>query len=167
MQKYLINYPFPMFTKTVKTYLITISQNLLLFWNRQLILLILFRHLFTMHFISILAESVITLWKALFLPCFYKNGRTTYTYDNIDFRLLPGVVRDSEEWISLYKVRPVIEQTINHLKTNMCVADRKSRNLSTTKADLLLACISQVFTVIVADRIKNPKLLRSLKPFIA
>lgn len=96
-----------------------------------------------------------------------KYGRTAYTFESQDFRLLPGVVRESEEWVSLYKTRPVIEQTINHLKTNMCIAGRKSRNLSTTKADLLIASIAQLFTVIVADRLKTPKLLRSLKPLIA
>ena len=36
------------------------------------------------------------------------------------------------------KKRPVIEQTINHLKNNICVAGIKSRNLSTAKAYFLL-----------------------------
>jgi len=101
-------------------------------------------------------------------PCSKASrGRTTYTYNNQDFRMLPGIVRDSDEWNTLYKKRCVVEQAINHLKTNMCVAGRKSRNLSTTKADLLLASIAQLFTVILADSLKFPKLIRSLKPLIA
>lgn len=96
-----------------------------------------------------------------------KNGRTTYTYQNQDFRMLPGIARDSHEWYSLYKKRGVIEQTINHFKSSMCVAGRKSRNLNTTKADLLLASISQLFTVIIADRLNSPALIRSLKKLIA
>ena len=96
-----------------------------------------------------------------------KKCRTTYTFECQNFRLLPSVVRNSDEWASLYKIRPVVEQTINHLKTNMCVAGRKSRNLKTTKADLLLASIAQLFTVIVADSLYSPKLLRSLKTLIA
>lgn len=96
-----------------------------------------------------------------------KHGRTTYTFENQNFRMLPGIARGSQEWVDLYKKRCVVERTINHFKTNMCVADRKSRNLSTTKADLLFAGIAQLFTVIVADKIKNHKLIRSLKPLIA
>lgn len=95
------------------------------------------------------------------------RGRTTYTFANQNFRNLPGVVRDSEKWNNLYKIRCVVEQTINHFKTNMCVASRKSRNLLTTKADLLLASITQLFTVIIADKLKSHKLIRSLKPLIS
>ena len=101
-------------------------------------------------------------------PCSTASrGRTTYTSDNQDFRMLPGIMRDSDEWNALYKKRCVVEQAINHLKTNMCVAGRKSRNLSTTKADLLLASIAQLFTVILSEKLKSPKLIRSLKPLIA
>ena len=76
-------------------------------------------------------------------------------------------MRDSSEWSVLYKKRCAIEQTINHLKTNMYVAGRKSRDSSTTKADLLLACIAQLFTVILANKLKNPNRILSLKPIIA
>lgn len=96
-----------------------------------------------------------------------KHGRTTYTFENQAFRMLPGIARDSVEWIDWYKKRCTVERTINHFKTNMCVEGKKSRNLSTTKADLLFACIAQLFTVIVADKLKNHKLIRSLKPLIA
>jgi len=96
-----------------------------------------------------------------------KKGRTTYISENMDFRLFPGIQRDSDEWNSLYKIRTNVERTINHLKTNMCVAGRKSRNHLTTKADVFIAGIASQFTAIVAHRIKNPKLIRSLKPLIA
>jgi hypothetical protein len=52
-------------------------------------------------------------------------GRTTYTYDNMDFRMFRGIQRDSEKWVELYKVRVVVEKAINHLKNNMCIANRK------------------------------------------
>jgi len=96
-----------------------------------------------------------------------KFGRTTYTYDNMEFRMFPGIARDCDEWIELYKKRCVIERSINHLKSNMCVADRKSRNTLTAKADLLFAGIAQLFTVVVAHTIKYPTLFRSLKPLFA
>ena len=95
------------------------------------------------------------------------KGRTAYTYDNQDFRMLPGIARDSTEWNELYKIRCVTERTINHFKSNMCVANRKSRDLFTTKADLLLASIAQLFTVILADKLNQPRLFRSLKSLVA
>ena len=95
------------------------------------------------------------------------KGRTTYTYDNQDFRMFPGMERGTPEWDDLYKKRCVVERTINHLKTNMCIADRKTRNLASTKADLFLACIASLFTVILSDRLKKPEYIRSMKPLIA
>lgn len=96
-----------------------------------------------------------------------KKGRTSYTYENMDFRMFPGIQRDSPEWISLYKTRTIVERTIHHLKTNMCVAGRKSRNHLTTKADVYLAGIASQFTAIVAYRMSRPQYIRSLKPLIA
>lgn len=96
-----------------------------------------------------------------------KKGRTTYTYDNIDFRMFPGIQRDSDEWDSLYKIRTIVERAINHFKTNMCTAGRKTRNHITTKADVFLAGIASLLTVIVAHRMSCPQYIRSLKPLIA
>ena len=96
-----------------------------------------------------------------------KFGRTTYTYDNMDFRMFPGIQRDSEEWGRLYKIRTSVERSINHFKINMCVAGRKSRNHETTKADVFLAGIASQFTAIVAFRLNSPQFIRSLKPLVA
>jgi len=96
-----------------------------------------------------------------------KFGRTAYTYVNQDFRMMPGMVRDSDEWNKLYKQRCVVERSINHFKSNMCVADRKSRNSLTTKSDLLFAGIAQLLTVVVANALNAPQFLRSLKPLVA
>ena len=96
-----------------------------------------------------------------------KFGRTTYTYENMDFRMFPGLQRDSEEWVSLYKIRTFVERALNHLKTNMCVAGRKSRNHLTTKADVFIAGIASQFTAIIAHRMSYPQYIRSLRPLIA
>lgn len=96
-----------------------------------------------------------------------KSGRTTYTYDNMDFRMFPGIQRGSDEWVSLYKIRSVVEQAINHFKINMCIAGRKSRNHLTTKADVFLAGIASQFTAIIASRLSCPQYIRSIKPLIA
>ena len=96
-----------------------------------------------------------------------KKGRTTYTYDNMDFRMFPGIQRDSDEWKSLYKIRTIVERAISHFKINMCIAGRRTRNHATTKADVFLAGIASQLTVIVAHRMSSPKYIRSLKPLIA
>jgi hypothetical protein len=49
----------------------------------------------------------------------------------------------------------------------MCISNRKTSNLKTTKADVFLAGIASLFTVIPADRIKKPEYIRSIKPLIA
>lgn len=97
----------------------------------------------------------------------HEKGRTTYTYENLDFRMFPGIQRDSEDWFSLYKIRTIVERAINHFKINMCVAGRKTRNHATTKADVFLAGIASQLTVIVAYRMSYPQYIRSLKPLIA
>jgi hypothetical protein len=96
-----------------------------------------------------------------------KYGRTTYTYDNLDFRMFPGLQRDSDEWRSLYKTRTAAERAINHFKINMCNAGRKSRNNDTTKADVFLAGIASQLSAIIAFRLNRPELIRSIKPLVA
>lgn len=96
-----------------------------------------------------------------------KKGHTTYTYENMDFRMFPGIQRNSDEWVSLYKIRTIVEHAINHLKINMCAAGRKSWNHTTTKTDVFLAGIACQLTVIVAHRMNYPQYIRSLKPLIA
>lgn len=96
-----------------------------------------------------------------------KKGRTTYTYENLDLRMFPGIQRDSDDWNALYKIRTIVKRAINHLKINMCAAGRKSRNHITTKADVFLAGIANQLTVIVAYSMNCPQYIRSLKPLIA
>lgn len=96
-----------------------------------------------------------------------KKGRTTYTYEHMDFRMFPGIQRDCVEWSSLYKNRTIVERAINHFKTNMCIAGRKTRNHATTKADVFLAGIASQLTVVIAYRMNCPQYIRSLKPLVA
>lgn len=96
-----------------------------------------------------------------------KKGRTTYTYENMDFRMFPGIQRNTPEWDALYKIRTSIERAINHFKINMCIAGKHTRNHATTKADVFLAGIASQLTVIVAFRMNCPEYIRSLKPLVA
>ena len=84
-----------------------------------------------------------------------------------NLRAYPGVERGSAEWEETYKIRVNVEKSINHFKDSFCVANRKTQNEKTLHADLLLAGIAQLVTVIVADKIHQHQYIRSLKPLIA
>lgn len=101
-------------------------------------------------------------------PCNGKTcGRVTYKSPNQDYRLYPGVIRDSDEWKSLYKTRVVVEKNIQYIKEPMGCGNLKTRDRQTIKADLFLAGIAQLLTVVVADKIHKHEHIRSLKKFIA
>ncbi len=95
------------------------------------------------------------------------SGRMIYIYPEKNLRAYPGVERGSSEWEETYKIRVNVEKSINHFKDSFCVANRKTMNEKTTHADLLLAGITQLLTVVVADKIHQHQYLRSLKPLIA
>ena len=94
-------------------------------------------------------------------------GRMVYLYPEKNLRLYPGTLRGTEEWDSTYKIRTSVERSINHFKDSFCLGDRKTQNAKTLHADLLLAGITQLITVVVADRLHKPQFLRSLKRLIA
>lgn len=96
-----------------------------------------------------------------------KSGRMVYIYPEKDLRAYPGTLRGTEEWDTTYKVRTVVEQNIHHIKENLCLADRRTQNEKTLHADLILAGITQLITIVLADKIHQHKYIRSLKPLIA
>ena len=96
-----------------------------------------------------------------------KCGRMVYIYPEKDLRAYPGTIRGTEEWDITYKIRTVVERDINHIKDNLCLAGRRTQNEKTLHADLILAGITQLITVVLADKIKHHEYIRSLKPLIA
>ena len=101
-------------------------------------------------------------------PCTSSScGRMIYIYPEKNLRAYPGVERGSQEWEDTYKIRVNVEKSINHFKDSFCIADRKTQNEKTLHADLLLAGITQLVTVLVADKIHQHQYIRSLKPLIA
>ena len=101
-------------------------------------------------------------------PCTTSEcGRMIYVYPEKDLRTYPGTLRGTEEWNSTYKIRTAIEREINHIKDNLCLAGRRTQNEKTLHADLILAGITQLITVVLADKIKHHEYVRSLKPLIA
>ena len=96
-----------------------------------------------------------------------KCGRMVYVYPEKDLRAYPGVLRGTDEWDNTYKIRTVVERNINHIKDNLCLAGRRTQNEKTLHADLILAGITQLITVVLADKIKHHEYIRSLKSLIA
>lgn len=81
--------------------------------------------------------------------------------------MYPGTARDTDSWLSVYKKRAVIERTIHPFKEPMACGNPKTRNLVTIKSDMLLAGITQLITVILADNMNKHELIRSLRSLIA
>jgi hypothetical protein len=53
------------------------------------------------------------------------------------------------------------------MKENLCLAGRRTQNQKTLHADLVLAGITQLITVLLADRIHHHEYIRSLKPLVS
>lgn len=95
------------------------------------------------------------------------SGRMIHLYPEKDLRAYPGTLRGTEEWDNTYKVRAVVEKAIYQFKDSFCIAGRRTQNEKTLHADLLLSGISQLITVVLADKIHKHEYIRSLKPLIA
>ena len=78
-----------------------------------------------------------------------------YVYPEKDLRAYPGTIRGTEEW------------DITYIKENLCLAGRRTQNKKTLHTDLILVGITQLITIILADRIEHHECIRSLKPLIA
>ncbi len=96
-----------------------------------------------------------------------KFGRMVYVYSEKDLRAYPGMVRDTEEWDETYKIRTTVGSSINHVKVPSCLAHHKTQNEKTLHVDLILFGITQLITVVLADKIHHHEYIRSLKPLIA
>ena len=101
-------------------------------------------------------------------PCTDSSyGKCVYTYPEKDFRLYPGVPRDTEHWDNLYKHRVTVERTINLLKDTFALADNRSYSIVTLKVDLFLSGIVQLIGVILADKLNKFHLCKSVRKLIA
>lgn len=94
------------------------------------------------------------------------GGRMVYVYPEKNYRTFPGVLRGSSEWEDTYKIRCVVEQSINHFKDSYCIDGRRTQNEKTLHADLLISGITQLLTVVLADKIHQHQYIRSLKPLL-
>lgn len=90
-----------------------------------------------------------------------------YLYPEKNFRAYPGILRGTPEWDSTYKTRTTVERSINHFKDCFGLAGRKTQNEKTLHSDLILAGITQLISVMLADKIHQHQFIRSIKPLIA
>lgn len=90
-----------------------------------------------------------------------------YVYPKKDLRAYPKSIRETEEWDNTCKIRTAVERNINHIKENLCLAGRRTQNEKTLHADLILTGITQLITVVLADKIKHHEYIQSLKTLIA
>ena len=94
-------------------------------------------------------------------------GRMVYLYPEKDLRAYPGTLRGTAEWDDTYKIRTTVERSISHFKDSFGLAGRRTQNEKTLHADLILAGITQLIGVVLADKINQHQYIRSLKPLIA
>lgn len=94
------------------------------------------------------------------------SGRMVYVYPQKNLRAYPGTIRGTEEWDNTYKIRTTVERSINHFKDSFCLAGRKTQNEKTLHADLILAGITQLLSVVLADKINQHQYIRSIKPLV-
>jgi len=100
-------------------------------------------------------------------PCTSSRcGRMVYLYPEKNLRAYPGTLRGTAEWASTYKIRTTVERSINHFKDSFGLAGRKTQNEKTLHADLILAGITQLITVVLTDKIHQHQYIRSVKPLI-
>lgn len=95
-----------------------------------------------------------------------KSGRMTYVYPDKDFRLYPGVQRNSSEWDEKYPNRACIERSIASFKCNPCIKEPRTVNTSTMRSDLYLTAISKLINVILAYAINKPEYIRSINKLL-
>ncbi len=101
-------------------------------------------------------------------PCTKSScGRMFYIYPEKNLRAYPGTTRGSQEWNYIYKIRSVVEKSIDQFKHSYCIACRRTHNEKTLRADLLLTGITQLITVVIANKIHKHEYIRSLKPLVA
>jgi hypothetical protein len=96
-----------------------------------------------------------------------KYGRIAYVQLNKNLRLYPGISRDDNEFAKIYNRRTAVERSINTLKDTLGIANRKTSNVLTTKADLFLAGIVQLLCVILAHKLHDVNLARRPRKLIA
>lgn len=101
-------------------------------------------------------------------PCTDSSyGKCVYTYPDKNFRMCPGIARNTEHWDNLYRHRTLVERTINLFKDAFGLNRVKTQNPNSVKFDLYLAGCTQLIGVILAAAIHESKFVRSVRQIVA
>ena len=112
------------------------------------------------------AFDTINIYKSLFEEIGFQKAfihlKTKLSVEGIDYTVnensIPCCPHDSslpmkrKEASLICEASLNVEKSINHFKDSFCIANRKTQNEKTLHADLLLAGITQLVTVLVADK---------------
>ena len=90
-----------------------------------------------------------------------------FIYIQKNLRTYPDTLRSTPEWDSTYKIRTCVARSINHVKNSFGLAGRKTQDEKTLHAYLLLSGITQLITVLLADKMHQHQYIRSVKSIIA
>jgi hypothetical protein len=90
----------------------------------------------------------------------------TYVYPDKDFRLYPGVQRNSKEWDDEYPNRACIERTLSSFKSNPCIESPRTLSTITMRADLCLTAIAKLINVILAYAINKLEYIKSISKLL-
>lgn len=107
-------------------------------------------------------------WKCLCPnPCREtKSTVTIYKYPHKDFRMYPGIQRNSDEWYKTYKIRATIERELASMKKSPNIEAPRTTNTTTMRSDLYICAISKLITVILAYALNKPQYMKNLNKLI-
>jgi len=95
-----------------------------------------------------------------------KYGRVKQITVHHNYRYNTSFSRDSEKWISLFKLRTIVERSISQIKNFIQIKSSKVRKTISLKADIILACISQLIAFMLLFKTNknntNPLAIKSL-----
>jgi hypothetical protein len=92
-----------------------------------------------------------------------KCGYIHYEYESHDLRAHPIMDRDCDKYAQISKKRVIIEQVISRLKLPLAMSGTFIHHSKSTKADLFMAGIAHLTTVLLAHRMNKPDKVRSSK----
>ena len=100
-------------------------------------------------------------------PCTSSSyGRTKNLTIHHNYRFNTAIPRDGMKWLKLYKLRTICERAIAQIKNFVQLKTSKVRNTTSLKADILLACISQLIAFILIFKTGNSENPLAIKKLI-
>jgi len=91
---------------------------------------------------------------------------TSYTYPSGDLRSYFGVIRGSNEWISTYKTRTIIERELSSMKSHPALSHPNTYNCASMRADVYLNASAKLIVVMLAFALGKPEFMRNLNKLL-